>query len=93
MMEHFFETHIPSLHIVRPEASFIAFIDCNALLPKIRGNYKTLASFFGIEAHVALHDGLWFGRDGRGFVRINFGTPASRLEKALVQIADAVDHL
>lgn len=95
MMEEFFREHIPELHLVRPEASFIAFIDCRDLLPYITasGHTDTLSRFFGTQAGVALHDGLWFGKEGDGFVRINFGTSRTQLLSALQAIASAVQRL
>ncbi len=95
MMDKFFREHIPELHLVQPEASFIAFIDCRSLLPYISasGHTGTLSRFFGIHAGVALHDGLWFGKEGNGFVRINFGTSRVRLLDALQSIASAVQRL
>ncbi|MGB9831675.1 MAG: hypothetical protein ACP5GN_07720 [Fervidicoccaceae archaeon] len=39
---------------------------------------------------VALDEGYIFGSGGEGFERINIACPRSMLERALVQIADAV---
>ncbi|MGM0432281.1 MAG: MalY/PatB family protein [Spirochaetota bacterium] len=95
LIDEVFSTQIPQLSLVRPEASFIAFIDCRELLPLLSqaGYTGTLAGFFGQYADTALHDGRWFGRDGRGFVRINFGTPRENLKRALEKIGDAVERL
>jgi len=39
---------------------------------------------------VALHDGEHFGGEGRGFVRLNFACPRSRLEEALGRMKNAL---
>jgi len=41
------------------------------------------------KAKVALEDGFMFGKDGRGFQRINIGCPRSILEEALTRISNA----
>ncbi len=90
-MEQFLSAEIPEVTLIRPEASFIAFIDCSALLPL--PDTQNIARFFSKQADTLLHDGLWFGREGAGYVRINFGTQNNRLITALSRMAAAVRSL
>ena len=46
--------------------------------------------FFLEEARVALNDGLTFGEDGKGFVRMNFGCSRAVLQEALTRMKAAL---
>jgi cystathionine beta-lyase len=95
LIDTYFQEHIPLLHLVRPQASFIAFIDCRTLQKELkrRGFSGSCASFFAKSAGIALHDGRWFGHRGDGFVRINFGAPRQLIISALDAMKKAVDDL
>lgn len=95
LIEDYFRKHIPLLHLVSPQASFIAFIDCRRLQNELkkRGLSGSCASFFAQNAGIALHDGRWFGHRGDGFVRINFGAPTRLINSALEAMKQAVDDL
>ncbi len=108
-METFFKEKLPSLAFIRPEASFIAFIDCSAIIPLVEQdelafpelydakkspNGGLLSRFFGLRASVALNDGTWFGGDAyRGFVRFNYGTRKEKIASALQRMEQAVKFL
>lgn len=49
----------------------------------------SLVDFFVDGAHLALNDGSIFGKEGRGFMRMNVACPRSVLEKALLQLEGA----
>ena len=108
-MESFFKERLPSLAFIKPEASFIAFIDCSAIVPLVERdalanpdlydetkspNGGLLSRFFGLRAEVALNDGTWFGGDAyRGFVRFNYGTRKERIAAALERMERAIRTL
>ena len=50
-------------------------------------------NFFWKKAKVFFSDGLLFGEELRGFMRINFGCPRSLLSEALQRIEKAVGEL
>lgn len=84
--ENYLKEHVPGIGMIRPQASYLIFLDCRALgLPQ-----EELTSFFAEKAHLALNDGTMFGKPGEGFMRLNVGCPRSVLEQALRQLADAV---
>ena len=87
-MENYFREKIPSLRMIRPEATYLAWLDCTSL--NIKGNIK---DFFSGTARVGLNDGETFGEEGRGFVRLNFACPRTTLEEGLSRIKKAVDSL
>jgi len=81
---------------VKPEASYIAFLDVQDIESRFRKKlapYRNSTHYFGQEAGIALHAGTWFGKEGRGFVRINFGTPRSTLAEGLDRLIDGVRKL
>jgi cystathionine beta-lyase len=81
----FANTHLPGVHMARPEGTYLAWLDCRHVgLP---GNAH---EFFLKRARVALNDGASFGPGGEGFVRLNFGCPRSTLDEALARMRDAI---
>ena len=78
--------HIPQIVAVRPEASFLVWLDCRAL----NISQEELVSLFIDKAHLALNEGAMFGIQGRGFMRLNVGTPRAILHQALEQLREAV---
>lgn len=57
------------------------------------GGRSLLLDFFSERAGVVLDDGLWFGDECHGFLRINVATQRHVLERAMRQIAAAVSSL
>src|SRR5688572_5584819 len=72
------------LPMARPEATYLAWIDCSAL--KVRDPYQ-----FFLGHGVALSPGAQFGAPR--FVRLNFGTQRARLEQALERMRSALASL
>lgn len=88
-MEDFLKANMPKLDMIRPQASFLVFLDARALgLP-----HDELVRFFIREAKVGMNDGATFGEGGSGFMRMNLGCPRSVLKKALEQIKSAYDKI
>lgn len=82
-------THIPSVKPFRPQASFLVWLDCRAL----KLDHEQLVDLFVNKAHLALNDGEMFGKEGKGFMRMNVASPRSVLEKAMEQLREAVSGL
>lgn len=78
--------NIPQIKPLRPQASFLVWLDCRAL----GLDHRQLVSLFVDKAHLALNDGEMFGPGGRGFMRINVGTPRANLQRALDQLRQAI---
>jgi cystathionine beta-lyase len=71
---------------VRPEATFLIWLDFNKLnIPQ-----KKLNDLLVNKAGVALSDGRIYGRGGSGFQRLNFALPKQLLEKGLSQIKEMI---
>lgn len=88
-MEEFLKTKMPKMGMIRPQASYLVFLDARGLgLPHDR-----LVEFFIREAKVGMNDGAMFGEGGSGFMRMNLGCPRATLVKALEQIKSAYDKI
>lgn len=85
-MEEYCKTHLPKIKPLRPEASFLVWLDCRAL----GLNHEQLIDLFVNKAHLALNDGEMFGKGGEGFMRMNVATPRAILTQALSQLKDTV---
>ena len=88
-VEDYCREHIPGVRPLRPQASFLVWLNCRGL----GLNHDKLLELFIDKAHLALNDGEMFGPGGEGFMRVNVGTPRSVLRQALEQLAKAVNEL
>jgi cystathionine beta-lyase len=80
---------LPGVKFIRPEASFLAWLDCHDL----GLSHDELIDLFINKAHLALNDGAMFGAEGDGFMRLNLGAPRSLIYSALAGLADAIASL
>lgn len=78
-LDEFLKEETPKIKAIRPQASYLVFLDCRELgLPQ-----EELIKFFVEDVHVAMNDGAMFGKEGTGFMRMNIGCPKAILQKAL----------
>jgi len=83
---HEFISHkIAGVKMAKPEGTYLAWLDCREM--DIEGKHD---QFFKEHAKVLMNDGEWFGKGGKGFVRLNFGCPRSMLEDALGRLKEAL---
>ena len=80
------EQHIPQIRPIRPQASYLVWLDCRNL----QLTHAQLLDLFINKAHLALNDGETFGTEGHGCMRMNVACPRSMLTQALEQLRDAV---
>ncbi len=72
------EQNLPGIRITKPDATYLAWLDCSALKLK-----PSPHEFFLKEAKVALSDGTKYGKGNEQFVRMNFGTTRKLVEEGL----------
>jgi cysteine-S-conjugate beta-lyase len=77
--------HLPTVRYRQPRASFLAWLDCREL-----GLGDDPAAVFLDRGRVALSPGPDFGREGRGFARLNVGTSPEVLAEAVRRMAAAL---
>lgn len=83
---------IPGLRAHCPEATFLLWLDCRELMPKLGLKTQTeLNRFFVERCHLGLNPGTDFGENGTGFLRLNFGCPRAYLEDAIGRLRRAVE--
>ena len=80
---------IPGISLIPPQGTYLAWLDCRELDLSV----DKLQDFLVEKARIAANPGHWFGREGAGFVRINFASPRSELEHALDRLQSAVEQL
>ena len=83
-VEQYVAQHLPQVKVVRPEASFLVWLDCRAL----GLSHEALIDLFVNRARLALNDGEMFGHGGEGFMRMNVGCPRTVLQQALERLTN-----
>lgn len=86
-LEDYLKINIPQIRMVRPEATYMAWLDCTSL----NMNDKELVRFFTQNAKLGLNPGAQFGKGGEGFMRINLACPRQTLVQALDNLKKAFD--
>lgn len=86
--EKFLQTNCPRISCIKPEASFLVFLDNRNL----NLSQPELVQFYQDGANLYLNDGTIFGMEGKGFMRLNVATPRATLSKALRQLKQAYDE-
>ena len=84
-VDEFTKQNTPKIKVIRPQASFLVWLDCR----EMGLSQDALNDFFIDKAHLALNNGVAFGEEGEGFMRLNVASPRSVLEQAMKQLADA----
>ncbi len=79
LVDQFFKSELPQLTLVKPEATFLAWIDYS----KTGISDKKMQKKMVEEASLGLNPGRIFGSGGSSFMRMNLGTPRSVVLEAL----------
>ena len=85
LLERLLAQHLPGARYRIPDAGYLAWIDLTALDWGDNPAKRILR-----EAKVALHYGPAFGAEGKGYVRLNFGTSPEIITEAVERIAALV---
>lgn len=83
----FCKQYLPQVKPVRPQASFLVWLDCRAL----HMNSEELNRLFMDRAGLALNNGAIFGPGGEGFMRLNVGTTHANIKEALERLRTALE--
>jgi len=77
----------PTLIKITPiQATYLAWLDCRGM----NLSNKALREFFINEAHLGLNAGLSFGREGSGFMRLNFAISSAKMSQVLQMLDNAL---
>jgi len=82
----FLHERLPLISMIHPQASYLIYLDCR----KLQLSQEELVRLFVNDAHLGLNDGTMFGKEGKGFMRLNVGCPKSVLQSALEHMEKAI---
>ncbi|MEA2091658.1 MAG: PatB family C-S lyase [Campylobacterota bacterium] len=68
------------------EATYLAWLDCRGM----KLSNRDLRKFFVNEAKLGLNAGLSFGREGDGFMRLNFALSSAKMAKVITRLEKAL---
>jgi len=83
---NFLEEKLPELIPMRPEGSYLLWVDCRKLGLDSAG----LKELMYQKARVAFSEGSTFGGEGAGYLRINLACPRAVLQEGLTRFYQAV---
>lgn len=89
-VEEYLEKRIPKIKMIKPEASFLIFLDCSELG---FSHPDDLHRFFIEKAGLYLDRGITFGTGGEQYMRLNVGESRSIIEEAMKRLEKAVNDL
>jgi len=69
------------------EATYLAWLDCR----KMGLKDKELRTFFVQEAKLGLNAGISFGREGSGYMRLNFAISSARMSEVIQRLQKAFE--
>ena len=77
----------PNLIKITPvEATYLAWLNCRGM----GLSDKKLRKFFVDEAKLGLNAGLSFGREGSGFMRLNFAVSSTKMSEVIQKLETAL---
>jgi cystathionine beta-lyase len=88
-MEAYIAEHLPQLKVIRPEGTYLVWVDGRALGLDPAARKQLMME----KAKLYLDEGEMFGPEGEGFERFNIACPRSILAEALERLKTAVASL
>ncbi len=83
----YIHSELPQLKVVDSEATYLLWIDCR----RIPEQSTLLSDFLRKETGLLLSDGASYGKNGKGFLRMNLGTQRCRVEDGLQRLKRGVE--
>ncbi|MBQ9264976.1 MAG: pyridoxal phosphate-dependent aminotransferase [Clostridia bacterium] len=75
--------------LLRPEGTYLIWLDCR----KMGLSQDELVKFFEEKAKLGLNNGITFGPEGQGHMRINIATSRANMEEAMRRLTAALEAL
>ena len=88
LVTDFFDTELPDVSYMVPEATYLFWFDASSLNIKDEKLRETFAEI----GKIGLNDGLSYGPNGKSYMRLNFAVPTSLLEDGLRRVKKVFDH-
>lgn len=83
----FIENHIPEINVIKPQGTYLVWLDFRKLGISTKEINKILIN----RAGIALYDGYQFGEGQEGFFRLNLACPRSMLTEGLNRMKISLD--
>jgi cystathionine beta-lyase len=83
----FIKENIPELKVIKPEATYLLWIDCSSL--KI--DSEELAQKLIKLAKLRIASGVTYGKNGKEFIRINIACPREVLKEGLNRLQKGIE--
>ncbi|WP_117169017.1 MalY/PatB family protein [Paraliobacillus sediminis] len=77
----------PEITAIRAEGTYLIWLDCT----NMGLSHEDLKKFMQEEAKVGLNDGVSFGKEGEGFMRMNIASPTTYVQEGINKIIAALD--
>lgn len=87
LLEQLCEKFPHAIRLTPIEATYLAWLDCRGM----HLSDKELREFFVKEAKLGLNAGLSFGREGSGFMRLNFALSRAKMLQVIEQLQSALE--
>lgn len=88
MLEELCSKYSYVIKVTPIEATYLAWLDCKGM--GLRD--KALRAFFVQEAKLGLNAGISFGREGSGFMRLNFAVSRAKMSQIIKQLEKALEQ-
>jgi len=86
MLQGVLREHSGLIKLTPIEGTYLAWLDCRGM----RLRDKELREWFSKEAKLGLNAGLSFGREGSGFMRLNFAVPSDTMQEIVTRLQKAL---
>jgi cystathionine beta-lyase len=89
MLKELCDNYSDKIKIIPIEATYLAWLDCRGM----GISNRALRNFFVQEAKLGLNAGISFGREGDGFMRLNFALSSAKMTQLIQRLQKALDAL
>ena len=88
MLQELCDKYSDVIKVTPIEATYLAWLDCKGM--GLRD--KALRTFFVQEAKLGLNAGISFGKEGSGFMRLNFAISRAKMSQIINQLENALEN-
>lgn len=88
MLENLLEKYKAFISLTPIEGTYLAWLDCHGM----GMSDKALRQWFVEEAKLGLNAGLSFGKEGSGFMRLNFAVSSAKMTQIIKQLDEALQR-
>jgi cystathionine beta-lyase len=85
LLENFAQRYPEFITLTPIEGTYLAWLDCRGM----QMSNRQLRTFFTQEAKLGLNPGLSFGRNGSGFMRLNFAVSSVIMQEIIARLESA----